>query len=70
VWAAQRTADGWSYGPERDDVMRKHPCLVPYSDLPESERTYDRKMVTETIRALLALGYSIEDPDGGGRNGS
>jgi hypothetical protein len=60
VWAQQRILDGWSYGPERCDKSLTHPCLVPYGDLPESEKTYDRNAALGTIRALLALGYVIE----------
>ena len=60
IWAQQRIADGWTYGPQRDDVAKKHPDLVPYDQLPESEKEYDRKMATGTIKAILALGYRIE----------
>src|ERR1039458_4934846 len=41
LWAAQRLAQGWSFGPQRDDKAKKHPCLVPYNELPESEKEYD-----------------------------
>ena len=60
VWAAQRMNDGWTYGPKRDDSNKHHPCLVPYSDLPESEKEYDRKTAGETLKAVMALGYSID----------
>jgi hypothetical protein len=59
VWAQQRLADGWTYGTERNDQTRKHPCLVPYDDLPETEKEYDRSAAMNTIRAILALGYRI-----------
>jgi hypothetical protein len=59
VWARQRMLDGWVYGPQRSDEARQHPCLVPYLELPESEKAYDRNAVVGTIRALLALGYVI-----------
>ncbi len=42
VWAAQRLAQGWTHGPTRDDAARKHPCLVPYADLPDTEKEYSR----------------------------
>lgn len=61
VWAAQRIKDGWTYGPKRDDANKKHPCLVPYADLPESEKEYDRKTAAETLKAVMALGYSVVD---------
>jgi hypothetical protein len=60
LWAQQRLADGWTHGPRRDDAARQHPCLVPYADLPESEKQYDRQAALGTLKAILALGYSIE----------
>lgn len=60
VWASQRLAEGWSYGPRRDDGKKRHPCLVPYGALPESEKEYDRQAAMETLKAIVALGYRIE----------
>jgi len=60
VWAQERLAGGWMFGPTRDDGAKKHPCLVSYEELPESEKEYDRRMALETIKAILALGYRIE----------
>lgn len=59
VWARQRSAEGWRYGPERNDTRKEHPCLVPYEQLPESEKEYDRQTAMETIKAILELGYRI-----------
>lgn len=58
-WALRRLADGWRHGPARDDVARTHPLLIPYADLPEDEKDYDRDLAVETIRAVLSLGYRI-----------
>jgi len=60
VWAATRISQGWSFGTLRDDAAKKHPCLVPYSELPESEKEYDRKTAAETLKSVIALGYRIE----------
>jgi ryanodine receptor 2 len=62
VWARQRLLDGWTWGPSRDDLRKQHPCLIPYEELPESERQYDRNAALETVRAILALGYRIQPP--------
>jgi hypothetical protein len=62
VWAATRFAQGWTHGPARDDANKKHPCLIPYADLPESEKTYDRNTALGTLKAILSLGYSIQPP--------
>lgn len=59
VWASQRFKDSWTYGPERDDVRKTHPCLVAYEDLPESEKMYDRLMTEQLIKTLVAMGYRI-----------
>ena len=59
-WAAGRIAEGWTWGPERDDEKKHHPCLVAYEDLPESEREYARHTAVETIKLILSLGYHIE----------
>lgn len=60
TWAKQRIAEGWRYGLKRDDVKKEHPCLVPYEQLPESEKQYDRSAALETLKAIIALGYKIE----------
>lgn len=60
VWAKQRLSDGWTYGPKRDDQAKKHPGLVPYDKLSDSEREYDRLTAAETLRVTIALGYEIQ----------
>jgi ryanodine receptor 2 len=60
VWATERIAAGWTYGEKRDDDLRQTPCLVPYNDLPESEKEYDRKTALNTLKLVIALGYRIE----------
>jgi ryanodine receptor 2 len=62
VWAATRISQGWTYGPTRDNAKKCHPCLVPYRDLPESEKEYDRRWAAETLAAILTLGYRITPP--------
>lgn len=59
VWAQNRINDGWTYGPVRDDIRRQHPCLVPYDDLPEREKDYDRATSQETLKLILKSGFTI-----------
>ena len=59
VWAQGRLSEGWTYGPVRDDQKKQTPCLVPYSDLPESEKAYDRNTAFETLKFILAKGFKI-----------
>jgi class 3 adenylate cyclase/tetratricopeptide (TPR) repeat protein len=61
-WVRQRLADGWRHGQFRDDLNKEHPCIVPYDNLPESEKEYDRKISLGVLQAILALGYRIESP--------
>ena len=61
-WAKQRMREGWRYGTKRDDAKKEHPCLVPYEQLPESEKEYDRKTAMETVKTIQALGYKIAKP--------
>jgi hypothetical protein len=58
-WARKRVEEGWQYGAQRNDLHKRHPDLVPYEQLPESEKEYDRKTVVEVIKAILALGYEV-----------
>jgi RyR domain len=60
IYGRQRLADGWRYGPARNDTIKENPTLVPYKDLPESEKEYDRQIAMETLKAIIALGYRIE----------
>jgi ryanodine receptor 2 len=62
VWALQRMAQSWTYGPKRNDDLKLHPCLVPYAELSESDKDLDRESALGTLRAILALGYRIEPP--------
>lgn len=59
VWAQTRIAQGWTYGEERNDAEKKHPCLVPYEELSEEEKEYDRNTSVETIKLILKLGFKI-----------
>lgn len=59
TWAAGRLAEGWVYGPTLDKERLTHPCLVPYDQLPESEKEYDRRTAAATIRCILSHGYSL-----------
>lgn len=59
IWAENRQAEGWTYGPRRDDQLKQTPDMVPYSQLPEGEKEYDREMAIKTIKLLIKLGYDL-----------
>lgn len=59
-WARQRWLEGWRYGEHRDDLKKLTPCMIPYSDLPEAEKIYDRQTALETLKVIIKLGGKIE----------
>lgn len=59
VWSEGRMKDGWTFGEERNDTEKKHPCLVAYEELSEEEKAYDRNTSIETIKLILKLGFKI-----------
>ena len=62
VWAETRISQGWTWGEERDDQLMKHPCLIPYEELPAEEREYDRNTAVGTLKLILKLGFGISAP--------
>lgn len=59
IWARARMDEGWTFGPVRDDSTKQHPDLVPYAQLPDSEKEYDRLMAMNTLRLVRRLGFDI-----------
>ena len=40
-WMAQKLAEGWVYGDEKDPAAKKHPCIVPFDVLPREQQAKD-----------------------------
>lgn len=59
VWSSNRMNEGWTYGEQRNDEKKTHPCLVPYEELPESEKDYDRATSQETLKLIMMSGFRI-----------
>lgn len=59
VWAETRIKQGWTYGEQRNDELKTHPCLVPYEDLSEEEKEYDRNTSIGTLKLIMKLGFKI-----------
>ena len=59
VWAETRIQQGWTYGDQRNDELKTHPCLIPYEELPESEKEYDRNTSIGTLKLIMKLGFKI-----------
>lgn len=58
-WRRGRIKQGWTYGEKRDDDKKQTPCMVPYNELPEEEKEYDRQTARATIQFILDNGYKI-----------
>lgn len=59
VWAHNRIEEGWTYGAERNDELKQHPCLIPYEELSEIEKDYDRNTAISTLKLICKLGFKI-----------
>ena len=59
VWAETRINQGWTFGEKRNDDLKTHPCLIPYEELPEEEREYDRNTSIGTLKLIMKLGFKI-----------
>lgn len=60
VWAKSRMDQGWTYGSTRDDARKKHPCLVPYEELSEEEKDYDRNTALGTLKFVIKEGFEVK----------
>ena len=59
VWAQNRMEQGWIYGEERSDALKQHPCLIPYEELPQVEKDYDRETAIGTLKLISKFGFKI-----------
>lgn len=41
LWMRHKLANGWKFGERKDDVAKTHPCIVPYSMLPQQQKVKD-----------------------------
>lgn len=60
VWATGRIQEGWTYDLKKDGDAKTTPLLVPYNELPDEEKEYDRKTALETLKLIIKFGYKIE----------
>lgn len=51
-WMEYKKSEGWVYGEVKDPEKKTHPCMVPYCDLPDSQRIKDM-VVVEAYIALM-----------------
>ena len=58
-WRAERRAQGWTYGPERDDARKRNPLLVDWEELPDSAREQNVRIVAANRVDVEEAGYEI-----------
>lgn len=52
-WLEEKRREGWVWGPEKDPIAKRHPCFMPYEQLPESQRAKDT-LFGAVVRGVLA----------------
>lgn len=62
-WVAERRADGWTSGDERDVVNKITPYLVSWEELPEEVREWDREPVRRIPELLTGVGLEVRRAD-------
>jgi hypothetical protein len=58
-WYAERRRQGWRYGPVRDEQRKENPAMVPWDELPESQRSKDRTAISRLTAVLADVGLRI-----------
>ena len=59
VWAQSRVSQGWTYGEKRNDDLKTHPSLIPYEELSEKEKQYDRDTALSALKFIVKEGFII-----------
>ncbi|CAL8106014.1 unnamed protein product [Calicophoron daubneyi] len=62
-WALDLIEQGYTYGPVVDEVKRTHPNLSGFFNLPHGEQMRYIQPVTDTLKAMVALGWSVDADD-------
>ncbi len=58
-WWAHMVLSGWKYGKVRDDNKKIHPYLIPYEELTNKIKQYDRDTVINMPKLLEKIGQKI-----------
>ncbi|XP_039761395.1 ryanodine receptor isoform X13 [Pararge aegeria] len=60
AWASRKIENGWVYAEGWSDSQKSHPRLKPYNMLNDYEKERYKEPVRESLKALLAIGWSVE----------
>ena len=58
-WCEERERDGWTLGPHKSTEHKVTPYLVPYEELSEEVREYDREPVRTMASLLRSAGFAL-----------
>ena len=58
-WMAERLADGWTLGAIKDPERKITPDLIPWEELTEVKKDFDRRPVRDIIWMLRGIGLGI-----------
>ena len=67
-WMKQKLEEGWKYGQVKDAEKKEHPCIVPYEELPNSQKSKDyifKQAVHELAPYLSSESAGKEDVERG-----
>lgn len=59
-WMAQKTAEGWKYGPLKDVEKKEHPAFLPYDELPTDQKTKDY-LFGAIVRTLASFVEKVDE---------
>ncbi|XP_067335763.1 ryanodine receptor 3-like isoform X13 [Channa argus] len=59
-WSAEKVLLGWKYGDCVDEKAKTHPQLRTYKALTEKEKEIYRWPIRESLKSMLAMGWSID----------
>lgn len=51
-WKSYKINDGWKYGETKDPVLKTHPCIVAYEDLPIEQRIKDELFISVVLSLM------------------
>ncbi|XP_021941444.1 ryanodine receptor-like isoform X2 [Zootermopsis nevadensis] len=63
AWGSKKLDNGWVLGEQWSDANEAHPRLKPYSVLNDYEKERYKEPVRESLKALLAIGWTVEHSD-------
>lgn len=59
AWVVEKLKEGWKLSDHRDLKKKLDDRLIPYEELSEDDKKYDRVTAEATIKALMEAGYTI-----------